>query len=259
MIQKLLNLLAYPRSVILTLYGIVHTVVMSLLVVFAAVVLRSRRMIDWCVQAWSRPLLVLGGISVDVRGAEFARGSTKGVLFVFNHTSLFDIPILFAYIPRRFMFGAKIELFKIPFFGRAMEVCGILPIDRGNRNKVMKVYQAAIARVEQGESFALAPEGTRQGDGMQLGRFKRGPFEFAINAQMDVVPVVVAGAGKILPPHTFFPNWGVWRRPVIVSILPPVPTAGLSMELVDGLQDKVRAQMDMVFQKTNEELIQHPC
>ncbi len=68
-----------------------------------------------------------------------------------------------------------------------MELCGVLPIDRGNRNKVMKVYENAIARVNRGEAFALAPEGTRQKQ-VELGRFKRGPFEFAINAQMDIVP-----------------------------------------------------------------------
>jgi 1-acyl-sn-glycerol-3-phosphate acyltransferase len=164
-----------------------------------------------------------------------------------------DIPVLYAYFPRSFRFGAKIELFKIPFFGKAMELCGVLPIDRSNRNKVMQVYENAIARVKKGEAFALAPEGTRQKEAT-LGRFKRGPFEFAINAQMDIVPVVLAGAYDVLPKDGVLINVGRWRRKVIVQILPRVSTKGLTIEQVDGLLENVRSQMDPIYIQLNEEL-----
>lgn len=239
----------------MTIYGIVHTLVVSLMVVFSALVFRSRKAVNWCVKVWAVPLLKPAGVDVEMRGLENIARSGKGFLIVFNHSSLFDIPILFAHIPRPFMFGAKIELFRIPIFGKAMEVCGVLPIDRGNRNKVMRVYEAAIARVKRGESFALAPEGTRQGgDVTDLGRFKKGPFEFAINAQMDIVPVVVAGALRVLPKHSLFPNMGRWKQKVIVQIFPPVPTAGFNSENIDSLVDRVRGQMNPAFQQLNLEL-----
>jgi 1-acyl-sn-glycerol-3-phosphate acyltransferase len=135
-----------------------------------------------------------------------------------------------------------------------MEVCGILPIDRGNRNKVMQVYQQAIARVEKGECFALAPEGTRQEVTDQLGKFKRGPFEFAINAQMDIVPVIVAGALKVLPKHSIWLNVGKFRRKIIVEILQPVSATEYTMETVEQLQDRVWQSMAPVFARTNAEL-----
>ncbi len=250
----ILNAISYPRGIFITLFGLVHTFVMSILILFLAGVVRSRKIVDYAIiYLWSMPLILSSNARVVVRGAETVGETGKGFLILFNHSSLMDIPVLYAYFPRSFRFGAKIELFKIPFFGKAMELCGVLPIDRGNRNKVMKVYENAIARVNNGEAFALAPEGTRQKQ-TQLGRFKRGPFEFAINAQMDIVPVVLAGAYDVLPRKAVFINVGRWRRTILMQILPRVSTAGLTMEQVDGLLETVRVQMDQTFVRLSEEL-----
>jgi 1-acyl-sn-glycerol-3-phosphate acyltransferase len=204
--------------------------------------------------SWSLPIILLAGVQVEVRGIEHVRKTGKGFLLLFNHTSLLDIPILFGYFPRSFRFGAKIELFKIPFFGADMRACGVLPIDRANRNKVMKVYEEAIARVESGESFALAPEGTRQ-SAAQLGKFKRGPFEFAINARMDIVPVVVSGVLDVLPKHSVFVNAGRFRRKVIIAIAPPVSAGEYTADTMDDLVEKVRAEMEPLFYQLNSELV----
>lgn len=248
------KILSYPRGLLVTAFMAIHTFVVSIIVLFLAGVVRNRRIVDiGIVWLWSMPMIILSGTRVEVRGKENAGDDPLGFLILFNHSSLMDIPVLYAYFPRSFRFGAKIELFKIPFFGKAMELCGVLPIDRGNRNKVMQVYENAIARVKNGEAFALAPEGTRQKQAT-LGKFKRGPFEFAINAQMDIVPVVVAGAYDVLPKDGFLINIGRWRRKIIVQILPRVPTRGISIEQVEGLVDKVRSQMDPVYVQLNEEL-----
>lgn len=250
----LLNLLSYVRGIFVTLFGALHTAFMSVFMVILAATVRSRRIVDFAIiYIWSLPLVKAAMVEVEVRGAGHVKEDGKGFLILFNHSSLMDIPILYAYFPRSFRFGAKIELFKIPFFGKAMELCGVLPIDRGNRNKVMQVYQNAISRVNNGEAFALAPEGTRQKQ-TSLGRFKRGPFEFAINAQMDIIPAVLAGVYDVLPRKGVLINVGRWRRKVILEILPRVPTAGLAIEQVDALLENVRAQMDKVFVQANEEL-----
>lgn len=253
--RSLLDWISYPRAVFMLVFGSVSTLALSIIVVILAYVTRSRRLVDFIiVYLWSLPLILFAGVRVKVRGGERVRKTPKGFLILFNHSSLWDIPVLYAYFPRSFRYGAKVELFNIPFFGKAMEVCGILPIDRGNRNKVMQVYQKAIARVENGECFALAPEGTRQEVTDQLGKFKRGPFEFAINAQMDIVPVIVAGALKVLPKHSIWLNVGKFRRKIIVEILPPVSAAEYTMETVEQLQDRVWNAMAPVFVSANAEL-----
>lgn len=253
--SKLLDWLSYPRALIVAIFGLVHTFIMSFVVLGTAALTQPRRRpvdiaINWF---WSWPLLWATGTSVEVRGAEHVSAEKKGFLILFNHSSLFDIPVLYCNFPRSFRFGAKIELFKIPVFGKAMEWSGVLPIDRHNRGKVMQVYQNAIDRVNKGEAFALAPEGTRQKQ-PTLGKFKRGPFEFAINAQMDIVPVIMAGAYDVLPKTSILPGAGSWRHRVILQILPRVPTVGIPMEKVEELRDRVRDMMDPVYQSLNREL-----
>jgi 1-acyl-sn-glycerol-3-phosphate acyltransferase len=254
MLNWILKGLSYPRSVLFTLWALVFTLFMSVVVLAVAVLIRVRKILDVVIiYGWSRPLVWPAGVRVEVRGAEHIRKTGKGFLILFNHSSLYDIPVLYGYFPRSFRFGAKIELFKIPLFGPAMRACGVLPIDRGNRNKVMQVYDQAISRIHNGECFALAPEGTRQ-DGIQLGKFKRGPFEFAINAQSDVVPVVLAGALKVLPKHSVWANMGHWRQTVILQITPPIAASEYTIEQSEALQERVRSQMEPVFNQLNAEL-----
>lgn len=250
----MLDTLSYIRGPLVTLFAVIHTLFWSIVVIPTAAITRSRRLVDFiCVIMWARTLLWISGVQLEIRGTEnVGQPGSKGFLILFNHSSHFDIPVLFCF-PRSFRFGAKVELFKIPFFGRAMKICGVLPIDRGNREKVMAVYQNAIARVNRGESFALAPEGTRQPQ-PRIGSFKRGPFEFAANAGMDLVPVVLAGVFEVLPKKAVWINMGRWRRKVIMEILPRVPTAGLVAADVDLLIHTVRGDFERVFQRNYGEI-----
>jgi 1-acyl-sn-glycerol-3-phosphate acyltransferase len=249
----MLDALSYVRGPIATLSAILYTLYQSVLVITVAALTRSVRAIDTiCVTLWAWPLLWIAGARLEIRGAENVRTDGKGFLILFNHSSLMDIPAVFCF-PRSFRFGAKIELFRIPFFGKAMSMVGVLPIDRGNRNKVMKIYENAIARVEKGECFALAPEGTRQPE-PKIGPFKRGPFEFAINAQMDIVPVVLAGTYELLPKGAVFIGVGKWRRKVIMEILPRISTSGIDSTQLDALVENVRAQYVATFERNHREV-----
>ena len=248
-LTAILDLLSYPRGVVVTLALLIHTFIMSIIMLIFASLTQSARVLDiLIINLWSVPILWASGVRVHVQGGENVDDDKKGFLILFNHSSLIDIPVLYAYVPRSFRFGAKIELFKIPFFGKAMKLCGVLPIDRRNRNKVMKVYQEAISRVEQGQCFALAPEVTRQKQA-ELGKFKRGPFEFAINAQMDIVPVVLAGAYDVLTKDGFLVGAGKWRHRIQMRILPRVPTTGLKVEQAEELQERVRDMMAPVYRQ----------
>ena len=250
----ILNGLSYVRGPIATVVGVLWTFFISVLVILVATVTSSPRPIDFIsIHLWARFILWMSGVELEVRGRENVQPGGKGFLILFNHSSNFDIPALFLF-PRSFRFGAKVELFKIPFFGRAMAMCGVLPIDRGNRNKVMRVYDSAISRIEQGECFALAPEGTRQNE-PKIGTFKRGPFDFALNAKADLVPVVLAGVYEVLPKKAFLVNTGKWKRKVIMEILPRVPTHGLTAEQLDPVVQKVRDEVEAVFSRNHAEVM----
>lgn len=211
---------------------------------FCNILFNSRKVDDAFIRNWGRWSSAMFGVRIRTEGFGNVPAG-QGCLFVFNHTSFFDIFALAATVPG-IRFGAKIELFRIPIFGFAMRRLGILPIDRGNREKAFEVYREAQARMRRGERFALAPEGTRQTE-ERLGPFKSGPFVFAINTGAPIVPVVIRNAASILPKHTIFPNMGSWNHDVQVIFLPPVKTDHLKIQDRPELQKQVHSKMAVHF------------
>jgi len=87
----------------------------------------------------------------------------------------------------------------------------------------MKVYEAAIPRLKKGDSFCLAPEGTRQKEPV-LGQFRKGPFQFACQAEASMQPVVISGAIRLLPSKKLLPVTENWKNKVIVEFLGQITT-----------------------------------
>jgi 1-acyl-sn-glycerol-3-phosphate acyltransferase len=250
----MLKMFSYPRAFIVSLITAFLTIAVSAGVVFIRALGGSRSFTDKFIRySWGRFIIWLAGVKVEVRGREKLR-SGKGYLVLFSHTSYIDIFVLYGFFPRAVRFGAKIELFKVPFLGRAMLSMGTIPIDRRYREKVLKLYEAAIPRVQAGEVFALAPEGTRQSE-PKIGKLKSGPFLFAIQAQMDIVPVVIAGAFEVLPKNSLWINKGKWRRKIVLQILDPRPTEGLSDADLEALKLEVQNQMSSAMVSLRSELL----
>lgn len=240
--MKLLFLL---RSLISTILLIVITAVSSILVLFCAVVLRNQKWTDFFTWIWGRASISVFNVHITVKNPENI--PNEGVLFLFNHTSLFDIIIFHSAISKPAHFGAKIELFKIPVFGHAMRASGVLPIVRENRGQVLELYNQSIQRVRHGESFILAGEGTRQPVPGVGPRFKSGPFIFAISGQFPIVPVVIHGAAECLPKGHLIPCTDRWRHEVKVQILKPLSTKGLTLEDRERLQDEAHKLMTEAY------------
>lgn len=245
MIKKWLSYVRYPFAGIA---GLLATGFYSFAVMFVSVFHR-RKWEQIVIRLWGLTLLGLFNVKPLVYGLENL--PEEGVLFVFNHSSHFDILLVHAVTPKICRFGAKIELFRIPIFAQAMRAAGALPIARGNRAEVFKVYEEAEKRFTNGESFILAPEGTRQTE-PQIGPFKTGPFIFAINAKVAIVPIVIEGAIDIMKKGSLLVNWGVWRKTVQIQYLPPVRPKEWNLDYVHELQQSVREQMMIGFQKLRE-------
>ena len=184
---------------------------------------------------WANVLVKGFGIKAKIRGSDNL--PDYGVVFVFNHTSLLDIPVLFSFIKKPFRFGAKEELFKIPVFGYSMKKIGMLPIFRSNKKKTLGMYKEIILSFKHAKSYMLAPEGTRSSDG-KLKQFKSGPFILAIDAKAPIVPVVIRGTDKILAKGKVFAN--LKNTLVEIDILPAVSTDEYSIDERVELREKVR-------------------
>lgn len=240
----ILRLLSYPRTLIMALLYPFFVVAISIVCISLNLLFNKKKIDDSVVRAFGKISCWMFGVDIQVEGIQnLPRG---GSVFLFNHTSFFDIFAVAAAIPG-IRFGAKIELFRIPVFGRAMSRVGILPIARQKKEEVFRVYKEAEERLRNGDRIALAPEGTRQAE-EKLGQFKAGPFVFAISAQVPVVPIVIKNAANILSKDSYLPNLGNWSESVTVTVLPPIETKNLRVEDRPALQAKVLQSMKPFFE-----------
>lgn len=221
-----INFVTTIRAVFGLLYLGVSTSVTVFCIFIAKVFLGSHTRANPVIQAWGHSVCWVCGVKLKVKGLE--KLPKGGFLYIFNHTSYFDILAMSA-VFTGIRYGAKIELFKIPILGIGMKMAGVLPIARNNREEVFKVYKDAQVRFAKGERFALAPEGTRQKEEV-LGNFKSGPFIFAINAGVKVVPVVVKGASKVMNKDTILPNVGAWSRTIEMEVLEAIDASEYTLE-----------------------------
>jgi len=146
---------------------------------------------------WAQSGLAMNGSSIHVTGAEYVP-ETGGLLFVANHQSNFDIPILVGHVPRDKGFIAKLELLKVPSFGRWMKYIGCIFIDRNDARQSFETINDAAERIKTGHSLVIFPEGTRSADG-SVGAFKAGSMRLAMKAGVPIVPVSISGSKDIMP------------------------------------------------------------
>lgn len=192
---------------------------------------------------WSTSILRFFSIKIVQTGRENI--PKDACLFLFNHTSWLDIFALSSCQPK-IRYGAKIELFRIPIFSSAMRLAGILPIARNKLSDVIRVYKEAESRAQHGDQFALAPEGTRS-ETEELRHFKSGPFLFAINAGLPIVPVVIKGAAAAWPKQSWIPQTASWSTTITVEFLPVVAVNSYKPEQKRQLQQLVYTQMKSHF------------
>lgn len=235
----------YVRAWIGAVLNVLSTLFFSILAFFLGFI-HQQRAATASIRVWAAILLGSFGVRVVVEGEENIPREGGGIL-VFNHQSHLDIPAIMLATGQQIRFGAKVELFKIPFFGAAMSAIGTLKIARDNRTEVLRIYQEAAARFADGILFVLAPEGTRQRE-PRLGRFKKGPFVFAMNAKVPVVPVVLKGAFEVLPPKRLLVNLGQWRRTIHVTFLPPIASTSYSQETLDSFVGETYQRMKTEFE-----------
>ena len=240
-----MKLLIWVRSFVVTLFLFpIWTILGCFVAVFAEKVLRSRALVNRMIKIWGRSSCWMYGVKINVHGEEnFPVG---GAMVLFNHTSFFDIISLYACFPF-VRFGAKLELFSIPIFGWTMEALGTLPIARANREEAIRVLQNAIARAKNGEKFALSPEGGRSEDEDELMPFKAGPFVFAIQAQIPLVPLIIRGAMPVWPKGVWIPATDSWTSEITLDVLPPISTLGTTIDDRDHLQTIARERMEIVI------------
>jgi 1-acyl-sn-glycerol-3-phosphate acyltransferase len=157
---------------------------------------RRGRVFFWLARRWARGVLWFCGLRLSVRGTDLLDPSSNYV-YVSNHASLFDIPVLTAALPTNIRIVYKKELEKIPIFGWNLKWGPYIAIDRGRRADALRSVEEAARKIREGDSVLLYAEGTRTMDG-RLQTFKRGAFNLAVTSGVPVVAVTVNGTFRIM-------------------------------------------------------------
>jgi len=179
------------RSLFVWIVIVVATIVFGLPAVLIALVPpRGRWLYNWS-RWWGRILLFAAGARVTVLHPERLDRSRAFVVAP-NHSSFFDIPVLFSTMPRAIAFLAKRNLFRLPFMGWSMAAAGFVPVDRGERGRTLATIDAALKRLEGGRWLVVFPEETRTRTGDLL-QFKAGAALLAIRSGRPILPVGIAG------------------------------------------------------------------
>ena len=214
----------------------VYTIVLGTTSVLSILFDRSGHFAHRCARAWSWLILATTGVRVDARGLDLLEPG-KTYIFVSNHQSIYDIPIVFWHLPWQIRIIAKASLGKFPFLGWHLSRTGHLLVDRKKPDPlgILKRWKGLVA---QGLSLIVFPEGTRSADG-RVGRFKGGSFLLAIQAGLPVVPISVSGSRHVMLKGRLMTCPG----DVTLVVHPPIETAGLeaTVEQAKALAEQVRA------------------
>jgi 1-acyl-sn-glycerol-3-phosphate acyltransferase len=119
-------------------------------------------------------------------------------IFLSNHISNLDPPILIPLLPGRVSVFLKRSLMRIPILGYGMKLAGFIPVDRDGRTEsAIESMHTATDVLRSGVHILSFVEGTRSRDG-RLQPFKKGPFYLAMHAGVPVVPVSISGTEKMM-------------------------------------------------------------
>lgn len=176
-------------------------------------------------------------IKVHSEGSENI-DAEKTYLFMCNHSSLFDIPLLAAYIPT-FVRGVEaLRQFKWPVYGWVIKRLGNIPIDRKNIHASIRSMKTTEQSLKGGLSIVILPEGHRTLDG-NLGDFKRLPFHLAKQAGVPIIPFGISGLFQLKQKG----SWLIRPRPVFIKFGQPVDSETIHSLSIEELRDCIRTKI----------------
>jgi len=180
---------------------VIITIVLAIIALITALIEPGGRLYNIVGKVWSNSILWISGVKVELIGQEHLRPN-ESYVYVSNHVSMFDIPVVMKAIPGQLRIVFKKELAKIPIFGWQLKLGPYILIDRQNPGKAMQSLNQAIEKIKRGVSVLLFAEGTRSKDG-SIQSFKRGAFTLATRSGKKIVPVTIKGTYEILPKKKF--------------------------------------------------------
>lgn len=209
------------------LFG-VATAVFASLSLLVSLFEKSGRWQHRIAQTWARVVVFASGASVTVLNAE--RLKARPAVYVCNHLSYMDTPVIFSSLPFQFRIVARHDLFDLPFIGWWLRRSGQVPVDVANPRASIASLVSAVRTLKNGMPLFIFPEGGRTATGHPA-KFLNGPAFMAIRAQLPLIPMALIGTHELLPIHSS----QVHPVPVTLAVGEAMETAGMTMKQVDEL------------------------
>lgn len=222
----------------------VYTIVLGAASIVSSLFDRRGYFAHDCARAWSWLILKTTGVRVTVEGLDRITPGTTYV-FVSNHQSIYDTPVVFASLPYQLRIIAKESLARFPVLGWHLRRGGHLFVDRKHpdRSGILARWRALVS---EGLSLIIYAEGTRSPDG-HVARFKGGSFLLAIEAGLPIVPLAIVNTRKVMPKNRLRTEPADVTLVIHDAIQPPPiaqPTAHDAKALADRVHDIVAAAVD---------------
>ena len=201
-------LIAWPTLLVLTIFTALFTIIF--------VPFRNAEFVHKEQQFWSRSFFWLMFLPVTINGKEHIKKG-QSYVFVANHQSMFDVWLIYGWLPVVFKWLMKAELRKVPFVGTACKAAGHIFVERRNAKAAMESLKNVEKQLSNGVCTVIFPEGTRSLNG-EVGKFKRGAFQIAWDLGLPVIPLSLDGCYEVLPKGNPF----VHRHAVSMHIGEPI-------------------------------------
>jgi 1-acyl-sn-glycerol-3-phosphate acyltransferase len=197
---------------------------------------------------FSSKALNVANIKIEYYGLENIEKS-QPCIYTLNHQSNLDMAIFGEVYPSNTVIIGKKELIWVPFFGLFYKASGHIMIDRKKTSEAKDALSQVVEQIKsRNVSVWVFPEGTRNSSGIKLLPFKKGPFHMAISAQVPVVPLIASNLNNVIDSK----NKKILGGKMVLKILPPINTIGLTSENVSELTENVRNQMQQALDEVNE-------
>lgn len=219
----------------------IYTIVLGSVSLLCSLFDRSGEIQHKIARIWARVILKTIGGKVKIEGMEKI-DTMKPHVYIVNHLSAIDIPVLYNHLPFQFRILAKKELFRYPFMGWHLQRSGQIPVVFDNPRASMRSLNMAVAAIKNKMSLVIFPEGGRSENG-QLQPFLGGAFYAAIKAQVDIIPIVLVGTYEMLKMNTLH----IRPVPLLMLVGDPISTAGLTVRDMDKLIAKARTAIGDIY------------
>lgn len=192
---------------------------------------------------WSQLFIRMWGVPVQVEKHR-PLPADQPCVYVANHSSYIDIPLLFKTIPGWLNIMGKSSLAKVPLWGPLFER-GYIVVDRNSAMSRGRAMVQARRSLAAGRSVVIFPEGSiSKTPGVQLEEFKDGAFQLAITAGVPLVPITMTLN------HRFMPDVAGLRvrySPLHIVLHEPISTTGLTLADAPALKQRVQAIIASAF------------